>query len=575
MSIPGKRAVIYARYSSKMQTKLSIEGQIMVCRQVAERLGLTVIEVYADAAKSGQKERKREAYQRMLAAARNREFDFIIVEQWNRLSRGHVVTRLWHQFTHWEIKMVDQRGIPATEVDINIASLYNAIYKPQLADFVRRGHVVAVKNGKFPGTPPYGYHRVEGKRGIIEVDLEQAKYIIRIFTEYAAGRSPRAICADLTREGVPAPGGSKVWNHNTLLSGRSGRAGLIANPIYTGLVCWNTTTTVIDPETELDQKRKTPAEQHVQNHQEDLRIVPQELWEAAQKVRSSRAIQKFGPSGKPIRRAVVPRNNEHPLAGSLQCACCNGSMRIANTSRDGAPRAACANAHQRNTCDHTRSFDMDVLLDDVATNIEQRLTRPEAVKAAYEAWKDERKQDQKKQSERSKLESAERSLTTEIERLSHALATSRRRPEELLKLIDDKDAERENIRQRLALLGDPTDPKIVPFSHPKFADVFCGEVKKLVAALRSNPKAIETRLAFKTLVGTVAVNRSQKRMPYRIKVYINSNAFGMKLFAENRKKPAEIAASPWYNNVGAENSERTLSQQGNSLISLGEWQRAA
>ena len=67
----------------------------------------------------------------------------------------------------------------------------------------------------------------------------------------------------------------------------------------------------------------------------------------AQKVRSERAIHMFGPTGKPRRRPVVPRNNEHPLAGVLRCGVCNGHMRIAQSSRNGGPRAACANAHQR------------------------------------------------------------------------------------------------------------------------------------------------------------------------------------------------------------------------------------
>jgi hypothetical protein len=47
---------------------------------------------------------------------------------------------------------MDQKGIYATATDISIASLYNTIYKPQLAEKVRRGHDNAVANGKIPGS---------------------------------------------------------------------------------------------------------------------------------------------------------------------------------------------------------------------------------------------------------------------------------------------------------------------------------------------------------------------------------------------------------------------------------------
>jgi hypothetical protein len=45
----------------------------------------------------------------------------------------------------------------------------------------------------------------EVERGRREIDPEAARIIRRIFEEYVAGRSPRAIAADLNREGVPSP----------------------------------------------------------------------------------------------------------------------------------------------------------------------------------------------------------------------------------------------------------------------------------------------------------------------------------------------------------------------------------
>ncbi len=551
----NNRAALYTRFSSNLQKKTSTEGQIIIGRQTAKRLDLDIVEIYSDEAKSGQKERFREAYQRMLADARARKFDYIIVEQWSRLTRGtSAITRLWQQLDYNNIKMVDQSGVPMTETMASVAALYNSIFRPQLADFVRRGHRTAVENGKFPGTPPYGYRAIEGKPGYIEVYDREAEIIIRIFKEYAAGRSTRDICRDLTAEGVPTPGsrkssGSTAWNYNTLVSGRNG-GGILGNRLYVGELHWLTRTTVINPDTELDERRKTPVEQHAVKRDEAWRIIPPDLWDAVQAMRSKRATHKFGPSGKPQRRTeVIARNADHPLSGALRCACCKGSMRIAQTSRDGSPRAACANAHQRLTCDHTRSFDMDTLLTDVREYIDQKLSTPELVRVAFEAFKERRKESKKKDSERSRLQLAIATLTTDIERLSAAIASTRRKPEELFKLIDAKDAEREAFQRKLDFLGgDEDDGNVIAFRPLEFADVFSGECRRLVTALQTDPRGIETRLAFKALVGTILVHPSPKRMPYRIEVLVNRAAFGMRLFPEkSRRKPAEIAASACYN----------------------------
>ena len=40
------KAVIYARYSSSSQTEQSIEGQVRVCREFAERNGYVIVGQY-------------------------------------------------------------------------------------------------------------------------------------------------------------------------------------------------------------------------------------------------------------------------------------------------------------------------------------------------------------------------------------------------------------------------------------------------------------------------------------------------------------------------------------------------
>ena len=48
-----KTAVIYARYSSDSQSEQSIEGQIHVCKDYAEKNGIVVVDTYIDRAMTG------------------------------------------------------------------------------------------------------------------------------------------------------------------------------------------------------------------------------------------------------------------------------------------------------------------------------------------------------------------------------------------------------------------------------------------------------------------------------------------------------------------------------------------
>jgi site-specific DNA recombinase len=70
-----------------MQKVTSIDGQLLLCRKVAARNDLDVVGEFVDAAKSGLTEDARDGYQRLLNGVRKHDFDVIIVEHFDRLSR--------------------------------------------------------------------------------------------------------------------------------------------------------------------------------------------------------------------------------------------------------------------------------------------------------------------------------------------------------------------------------------------------------------------------------------------------------------------------------------------------------
>jgi DNA invertase Pin-like site-specific DNA recombinase len=80
------RAAVYARYSSDAQRDASIEDQVRFCRELVQRHGWTVVEVYADHALSGASA-LRPGYQRLLEDVRAGRFEVVVAEGLDRLSR--------------------------------------------------------------------------------------------------------------------------------------------------------------------------------------------------------------------------------------------------------------------------------------------------------------------------------------------------------------------------------------------------------------------------------------------------------------------------------------------------------
>ena len=82
----GRKAAIYARYSTDLQSDASIEDQLRVCLRLIGGHGWTVAETYSDAALSGAS-LLRPDYQRLLADARAGRFDVVVAEGLDRFSR--------------------------------------------------------------------------------------------------------------------------------------------------------------------------------------------------------------------------------------------------------------------------------------------------------------------------------------------------------------------------------------------------------------------------------------------------------------------------------------------------------
>ena len=85
-----KTAVIYARYSSERQTEQSIEGQLRVCHEFAERNDLKIIDTYIDRAMTGTND-NRAAFQKMLLDSdKPQPWEIVLVYALDRFGRNSI-----------------------------------------------------------------------------------------------------------------------------------------------------------------------------------------------------------------------------------------------------------------------------------------------------------------------------------------------------------------------------------------------------------------------------------------------------------------------------------------------------
>ena len=176
------RAVIYARFSSKMQTEESILAQERACREYAKQHNHSVIRIYADEAVSGREEKTelRLQYQQMLRDAKKHTFDLILIHKYDRVARS-----LLEQVTLE--KRLEAEGIRLIAVAQDFGNTNEALiarsitwamaeyYSKNLASEVRKGFKEKALQGKVNGgTPPFGY----------DVDKDSHKYTINELEAY-------------------------------------------------------------------------------------------------------------------------------------------------------------------------------------------------------------------------------------------------------------------------------------------------------------------------------------------------------------------------------------------------------
>ncbi|MCL2751444.1 MAG: recombinase family protein [Firmicutes bacterium] len=209
-------AVIYPRYSSTGQNEQTIETQIQLCKEYAEKRGLKVIKIFdGDKAKSASKEtEKRKDLHRMLAAAESGTFQYIIVYELNRFARNRAESVLFKsQLEKYGVRVLsvceDIRDDEGGELYEMILEWRDEKYSRDLSRRVRHGLDTSVANGTFcGGTLICGYkirkeptNKPDRFIKYVEIDEEQAVIVRYVFKQYSVGISKQKIAAVLNEQG--------------------------------------------------------------------------------------------------------------------------------------------------------------------------------------------------------------------------------------------------------------------------------------------------------------------------------------------------------------------------------------
>ena len=356
---------IYARYSSENQRKESIEDQIAACKRFAADRGFNVLpgHVYADEALSGSRH-DRPGLVALREAASRQSFGIILVDDLSRLARDNLLMlSMIDEFQYGGIRVISVADGLDSENDeaalgIQMRGMFNEHLLRDLKKKTLRGQLGQKQRGFSCGERTYGYRSVpvgelvKNKQGQLrpegyrhEINPEQAPVVFRVFRMYADGTSVRGIVSTLNEEMVPGNGARSNWAANTV-----GR--MLDNEKYTGRWTWNKHGTRRDLRTGRRRKFAKPESEWIVSDDEQLRIIPDDLWRKVRVRRKECSRAWPGVKGRkgfsPNQAGRASAGPTHLLAGILVCSECGGG--ITQVCGKAGGYLGCRNAHHKKSC---------------------------------------------------------------------------------------------------------------------------------------------------------------------------------------------------------------------------------
>lgn len=307
-----KRVAAYCRVSTDNEDQAnSFESQQRYFRQYIQyHPDWELFDIFADEGLSGTTTKKRKAFNRMIACAKNGELDLIITKEISRFARNTLdsisYTRELKQLGVAVIFMNDNINTLDGDAELRLAIMSSIAQEEsrRTSERVKWGQKRQMEQGVVFGRSMLGYDVADGKMTINEEGAEVVRLIFHKFVH--EGKGTHVIARELREAGIN-PMRVKEWSNTVILR-------LLRNEKYCGDLVQKKTYT---PDyLSHDKKYNRGQEEFVilKDHHEP--IISREMFDAANRILDERSDSMLGKS---------KHSNRYPFSGKIKCGCCGSS----------------------------------------------------------------------------------------------------------------------------------------------------------------------------------------------------------------------------------------------------------
>ncbi|MFQ5763348.1 MAG: recombinase family protein [Rhodospirillales bacterium] len=364
--------------------------------------------------------------------------------------------------------------------------------------------------------------RIEFERGLRRINPAEAGFVLRIFEEYAAGKSPRRIAFGLNADNVPGPSG-KAWGPSTINGNRTRGTGILNNELYVGRLVWNRLKYVRNPDTGKRISRLNPPEEWIVHEVPELRIVPDELWSRV-KARQNAVKRNTRPDCKAPKPFWKQTRPKYLFSGLMKCGLCGGSY-----TKISANLFGCATARNKRTCTNRLNIRCNTLEETVLDGLKHHLMDPDLFKEFADEFY--REVNRLRMAESAKFHQAGSELATidrKLRKIVDAITDgvpARTLKDELLTL----ETRKEELERQLASQKDPE-----PLIHPNLAEVYRQKVASLQQALHEESHKAEVFELIRSLVDDITFTPENGEL----RVDLRGELAGILNLCSDKQKPA-------------------------------------
>lgn len=307
-----KRVAAYCRVSTDHEDQAnSFESQQRYFRQYIERNpDWELYEIFADEGISGTNTKKRSEFKRMIACAKEGDFDLIITKEISRFARNTLdsiyYTRDLKKHGVGVIFMNDNINTLDGDAELRLAIMSSIAQEEsrKTSERVKWGQKRQMEQGVVFGRSMLGYDVKDGK---MTVNEDGAKIVRLIFHKFANESKGTHVIARELREAGITPMRVKEWSNTVILR-------VIRNEKYCGDLVQKKTFT---PDFLSHEKKYNRGEEEfviIKNHHEP--IVSRELFEKANRILDEKSLTQEG---------KAKHSNRYPFSGKIKCGCCGSS----------------------------------------------------------------------------------------------------------------------------------------------------------------------------------------------------------------------------------------------------------